>query len=422
MANVTFKPRTLKSSEPQIIYLVYRFGRNDKLVFSTGLKIEPKYWNAKKMRVRDVTDVLDKDIINNRLNELQTITEAFITKEVAQSRDITKDVLKDFLSNTINPPKNNTDTLHGFMLDFIERASTRVGQRTGKIVGNKTQLGYKRSLKYLQMYEEKVKQTFDFKDLGLDFYNKYTAFLQSFGLSVNTIGREIKTLRTILNDAKARGKELSKDFLNGCFVVTKEESESVYLDEYELAKLYECDLSNKPKLERVRDLFLVGAWTGLRFSDFTRITKDNISNGFIHIEQQKTAGRVSVPLHPVVNEIWKKYGECLPPTISNQKFNDYIKEVCKLSEIDTSEHKSITKGGIRRSQKYAKWELVSSHTARRSFATNLFLSGFPALSIMQITGHKTEAAFMKYIKVTPEQHAKLLQAHWAKKGQFLNVI
>lgn len=421
MANVIFKLRTLKSTNAQIIYLVYRFGRNDKLVYSTGLKIEPKYWNEKKMRVRDMIEALEKDIINNRLNELQTLSDAFITKETAQAKEITKDTLRSFLDSVINPPKNDTDTLHGFMIDFIEQSSKRVWGRTGKIVGSKTQLSYKRTLKYLEKYEQKTKQTLDFKDLGLDFYNKYTTFLQTFGLSVNTIGREIKTLRTILNEAKMRGKELNRDFLNGCFIVTKEESESVYLNESELSLLYEYDFNNNKKLDRVRDLFLVGAWTGLRFSDFIRITKDNISNGVIHIEQQKTNKSVSIPLHPIVLEIWNKYGQSIPKTISNQKFNDYIKEVCKLAGIKEHEHKAITKGGVRQSKRFEKWELVSSHTARRSFATNLFLSGFPALSIMQITGHKTEAAFMKYIKVTPEQHAKLLQAHWIKNNQYMKI-
>lgn len=421
MANITFKLRTLKSANAQIIYLVYRFGRNEKLVYSTGLKIEPKYWNEKKMRVRDMSEALEKDTINNRLNELQVLSDTFITKETAQTKEITKDTFRSFLDSVINPPKNNTDTLHGFIVDFIEQSNKRVWGRTGKIVGVKTQLSYKRTLKYLEKYELKTKRTLDFKDLGLDFYNKYTTFLQTFGLSVNTIGREIKTLRIILNEAKKKGKELNRDFLNGCFIVTKEESESIYLNESELRLLYEYDFNSNKKLDKVRDLFLVGAWTGLRFSDFTRITKDNISDGVIRIEQQKTNKSVSIPLHPVVLEIWNKYEQSIPKTISNQKFNDYIKEVCQVVGINDYEHKAITKGGVRQSKRFEKWELVSSHTARRSFATNLFLSGFPALSIMQITGHKTEAAFMKYIKVTPEQHAKLLQAHWANNGQYLKI-
>ena len=188
-----------------------------------------------------------------------------------------------------------------------------------------------------------------------------------------------------------------------------------------MKQLYNFDFSDNKRLERVRDLFLVGAWTGLRFSDFTRITKEHIKGNFIEIEQQKTGKRVLIPLHPVVSEIWQRYGEKLPPNITNQKLNDYIKEVCKIVGLTDYEHKTITKGGVKTSTRYEKWELVSSHTARRSFATNLFLSGFPTLSIMQVMGHRTEKAFMRYIKVTPEQHAVLLQAHWAKNGNFLRI-
>jgi site-specific recombinase XerD len=203
--------------------------------------------------------------------------------------------------------------------------------------------------------------------------------------------------------------------------VVEEESDTIYLNENELNQLYNFDFSNNKRLERVRDLFLVGAWTGLRFSDFTRISKENIKGDFIEIEQQKTGKRVLIPLHSVVSEIWQKYGEKLPPNITNQKLNDYIKEVCQKVGITEHEQKAITKGGVKTSTRYEKWELVSSHTARRSFATNLFLSGFPTLSIMQVTGHRTEKAFMRYIKVTPEQHAVLLREHWAQNGNFLRI-
>jgi integrase len=112
----------------------------------------------------------------------------------------------------------------------------------------------------------------------------------------------------------------------------------------------------------------------------------------------------------------------LPKALTNQKFNVYIKEVAKLAKIKDLTHKAITKGGTNVSKQFEKHELVTSHTARRSFATNLYKSGFPAISIMKITGHKTETAFLKYIKVTPEEHAKLLYMHWIKQDQHLQVV
>lgn len=150
-----------------------------------------------------------------------------------------------------------------------------------------------------------------------------------------------------------------------------------------------------------------------RFSDFTAITESNIKNNTLRIELQKTGNPVVIPLHPIVTKIWEKYGKSLPECVSNQRFNEYIKEACKLARIDSPEQKNVTKGGMRLKHTCKKYELVGSHTARCSFATNLYLSGFQALSIIQITGHRTETAFLKYIKVTSEQHADLLRKHWA---------
>ena len=140
------------------------------------------------------------------------------------------------------------------------------------------------------------------------------------------------------------------------------------------------------------------------------------------IQQQKTNEFVTIPLHPVFITIWNKYNGVLPANISNQKFNDNLKDVCREAGLKERVMKSITKGGKKQTTVYEKWQLVSSHTARRSFATNLYKSGFPSISIMQITGHKTESSFLKYIKVTKEEHAKMLMMHWQKNGNLLKVV
>lgn len=422
MANVTFSPRKLTGSTPQIIYLIYRFGRNEKLAYSTSLKINPTYWNKNKSRVRDVTECVTKDIINDRLNELETVTEKYITTLKADGKPITKDALRMFLNNYMNPKETSGNALTDFVEDFVKNGANKINPSTGRFVTLRTVQAYKKFKEYLQQFEEKQKRKYDFENIDLDFYEDFTAYLRSTGLATNTIGKYIRILKAVLNEAAEKGVNKTMAYKSHRFKVVEEETDSIYLTEDELKKLYELDLSGNKRLERVKDLFLVGAWTGLRFSDFTRIKKENIKGDYIEIEQQKTGKRVLIPLHPVVLDIWNKYGEQLPPNITNQKLNDYIKEVCELAELNNIEHKAITKSGIKRSTAYKKWELVSSHTARRSFATNLFLSGFPTLSIMQVTGHKIEKAFMKYIKVTPEQHAKLLRLHWIDKGQHLKVV
>ncbi len=236
-------------------------------------------------------------------------------------------------------------------------------------------------------------------------------------LSTNSIGKKITTLKTILNAATDRGVNTNTAFKSRRFTATREESDSIYLNDTDLDQLYKLDLTENTRLERVRDLFLLGAYTGLRFSDFTRLTADNITGDMITMHQSKTGAKVTIPLHPITNTILQRYNGHAPKALSNQKMNEYLKELGKAANISEQVSKTITKGGKQITKNFQKWELISTHTARRSFATNLYKSGFPAQSIMQITGHKTERAFLKYIKATKEEHAKMLSLHWAQNSQ-----
>jgi integrase len=111
----------------------------------------------------------------------------------------------------------------------------------------------------------------------------------------------------------------------------------------------------------------------------------------------------------------KHNGE-LPKALSNQRMNKYLKEIGEKMEcLNVDFSKSITKGGKEITTNYKKYELLVTHSARRSFSSNLFIDGIPAQTIMKITGHKTEQSFMQYIKITPKENANLIKSHWEKK-------
>ena len=160
-------------------------------------------------------------------------------------------------------------------------------------------------------------------------------------------------------------------------------------------------------------MFLIGCYTALRFSDFTQIKDENIiDNGTkIRIKTQKTGEIVIIPLHFRVKEIIKKYNGHTPPTISNQKLNKYIKEVGELAKIDTPIVKEKKDGKLIFNHTYKKYELISSHTARRTAITNMVKAKIPTYKIMLISGHKTEQAFRKYIKLTKDENATDLASH-----------
>lgn len=232
-------------------------------------------------------------------------------------------------------------------------------------------------------------------------------------MASNSVGKDIQVLKLIMNEALDLHLTSNTSFKTKRFVVLREASDSIYLDKIELEELKNHDLSDKPKLERVRDLFLVGCYIGLRYSDYSILTTENIKNGYIQINQTKTGSPVTIPVHRAIKGLLEKYHGVFPAPLTNQKTNEYLKEVGK--EIDClgkSVVKNITKEGANKQTSLAKWEMLTTHTARRSFATNEFLAGTPTLTIMAITGHKTEKAFLKYIKLNSSDHDKLLKERW----------
>jgi len=208
-------------------------------------------------------------------------------------------------------------------------------------------------------------------------------------------------------------------FKHNKFTYSEGETDAIYLTEKEIINLYRFDLSKNKRLEQVRDLFVFGCFVGLRFSDYNNVKPENIirieGDYFIKLITKKTNELVIIPCNPVVLDIFKKYDSNLnklPKSLSNQKFNEYIKEVCKKAEFNE-------KGRLSTEPALELWQCISSHTARRSFATNYYLDGFPTIDLMKITGHKTEKAFLRYIRVSKLDTAKRLSQHikknWSEK-------
>lgn len=154
-------------------------------------------------------------------------------------------------------------------------------------------------------------------------------------------------------------------------------------------------------------------FTGLRYSDIARLAAKHINfqEETITIVTQKTATKVVIPIHPVVKIILEKYGNKPPVIQCNQATNRMLKKICRKAGITEKINIMETKGGIRQEVTYEKCEMVTSHTARRSFASNASKKGIPSLAIMQITGHKTESSFMRYVRITKEENAKMLLNH-----------
>ncbi|MES2138900.1 MAG: site-specific integrase [Bacteroidota bacterium] len=436
MAKYNFNLREATASTETPINFVIRWD-NNRLVYPTNETVNPKYWQTDKkksdfQRATNTKQFPAHSELNSRLTFIHSTAENLFRCFLNDNkRQPTVEELRELLNKELNGKQNTEKKLDffGFIERFISDSKNRTNDSTGKPLNVVTIRIYKRSKDLLLEFSRGRKNKIDFDSINLDFYFDYTAFLTNEKkFSTNTIGKHIRTLKIFLNDATERGLNTSFAYKSKRFKIQNEKTESIYLTEKELEDIYKLDLSNNPRLDKVRDLFLVGCWTGLRFSDFSTITPENIKGDFIEIETQKTKQKVLIPIHNTVKQIMKKYKgkypNSLPPSISNAKMNEYIKEFAKMDikSLEVSTSKTFTKGGINITKSSEKHKLITTHTARRSFATNLYKDKVPAYTIMQITGHKTEKAFLSYIKVTNDEHAKILQLHWQQKQTLLKVV
>ncbi len=423
---INFNLKNPKSNEVTLINLVVRWDKK-KLKYSTKEFIQPKFFEVDKgkrnfQRAKETRGFPEYPEFNARLNWIESSAKnAFRKFQNDNNREPNVEELKQLLDIVLrNAQTKQKMDLFSFIKQYILEAESRFNLETGKALAKGTIGIYKNTLLTLKEYSIKKQKRIGFDTIDLDFYTEYMEYLtKEKNLANNSIGRHIKTIKSFLNDAAERDIHKNLSFKSKKFKVLTEKIDSIYLNTSELDELFKLDLSNKPSLEHVRDLFLVGCWTGLRFSDFSRIEPKHINGDFIEITTKKTEESVVIPIHPTVKLIMGKYKDkfpnSLPPSISNAKTNKHLKEIgSKLECLNVMVTTKITKGGQLLISNNKKYELMVTHTARRSFATNHYKSGLSSITIMKITGHRTEKAFLTYIKVTPNENAKLLQQHWIK--------
>lgn len=408
MAKVKYNLKDIKASDDTLVYLMFRYN-GLRLKYSIGLKINPIHWNLKTQRAKETVKFPQHPEFNTHLNKIREEVIGFHKSFILQNKYPTLEEFKEhldiFLERKIMPVEEPEAkiTLYKFIEQFIAEKEKQP-RGTTKI--------FKTFYNHLQNFaKEKGKIELNFENINIDFSQAFINYLYSEprSHSTNYAAKMLDILRQILDDATERGYNQNLAFRSKKFRISKEDVQNIYLTMDELKKMYDYDFSQNERLERVRDLFIIGSFTGLRFSDFTSIKPEHIKNiggvDMIQLVTQKTGEPVAIPFHSYVRAIFNKYHGKIPRPLSNQKMNDYIKEVAQIVGIDSLEAIAKSRGGKRVDNTLPKYQLISTHTARRSFASNAFLSGVSPISIMKITSHKTERAFMKYIKISKEENA-----------------
>lgn len=241
-------------------------------------------------------------------------------------------------------------------------------------------------------------------DIDEDWERRLVDGMNERGYSDNYKAGIIAKIKTAMQEALDLGYHTNTAYKK--FKKKYTPADSIWLTADEIEALWNLDLKGQDLA--VRDLFLLGFYTAARFSDYSHLEKSSIRDGVIHIVSQKTNVESLIPCSPRVVTILERHGG-KAPVMSQQELNREIKKIAMFARINEPITTSIVKGGKLVREVYPKYKLVSSHTARRSAATQLTLQGVPERSVMMITGHKTHQAFATYVRLNAEQNAELLK-------------
>ncbi|MFO7828457.1 MAG: site-specific integrase, partial [Bacteroidales bacterium] len=324
------KPNYVKKNGHTPVYIRFNYNRVKRTLIPVNVDVKPKHWDFKNHKLKracpEHEDKLEK--IQSMQNRVGNIV------DYARANQI--DPTIEFVVDALN--KNIQYDLKQQQVDFFEQLDQFIESKKGK-VSNDTIKDYYSLKKHLKGFQDNSKSKIYFRNLNYSFYNQFVDYLtyhakkpdETVGLRTNSVGKQIKNLKIFLRDRMKQGVIRNIDLSD--FKVTTEEVDNVYLTEDELKKVYEVELD--PLFCKIRDIFIVGCYTGLRYGDLYNLKPENINKeeGLIHPHQSKVHRSVVIPMIDYVPEILEKYNYQLPQIHLNT-FNREIKTICKKAKIN----------------------------------------------------------------------------------------
>lgn len=411
----TLKCLLQSEKETANIYIQFSISKKKVLKRKTGYTINQKDWNKdkgspiqKNEATKFLKSSLDKlkvfinDAFNIAVSNGKEIDGAWLQYQINLFHNKVEIIDLDILTNSIDNYIVKKDTLTKGSIKNLENLK-------------KTIINYQNS--------HFRKKQFLIRDIDLKFIADFTEYFRVRGSSDNYIGTYISLIKSVINYASSNGIQINKEFLQvNSIRKIKEPDEIITLNVTEQQKINEAELQREAH-KNARKWLLLGCLVGQRAGDLLNITINNIKDlgdlKIIELKQQKTGKKVAIPLVPEALDIIESG---MPYKISLEHFNCYSKEICEIAKIDT-----IVKGKMRIDGKrtltvgmYKKWQVISSHVCRRSFATN-FYGKIPTAVLMNITAHSSESVFMSYIGKTTYENAYQFMDYFDKLVQNKNI-
>jgi integrase len=384
-----------KGEADTAIYLFLRTGKQT-IKLKTGQYIHPRYWNPKPDKNgnhvnRKYAGHLD---FNGWLDDLKTSVHKIYNQVTVGRDNVPFGEIKEAVTGAMGKkePKASIGFLDHFQA-FIDAKT--VTMAPGTVANNKVVKGR------LEDFCEASGYKLTFESITLEFFDKFKTYLiKSKKHTDNTVWKSFATLKAFMTWALDR--DLHQNLAYKKFKAPQKDADTISLTEEELMKLYDADLSNNKKLDRVRDVFCFGCFTGQRYSDIANLKRSDIRGDKWHLRTLKTDTANQVPLSAFALAILDKYKEMAKPLpiMSNQKTNDYLKDLCEALEINQPITLSRRRGSERLDNTQPKFKFIATHTARRTFITLSLQKGMRPEVVMRIGGHSSYSSFKKYIRLS----------------------
>lgn len=374
---------------------------NMRLRFNTGIKLYPNEWNADKQQCTNKK--ISKEI-NLRISELRANAERYLA---TRSKGVSQDNFIKFMEESDGGTVRTQITFFGELDKFMQKCPFRKN-KDGETIAESTVKRYQWIVETLKEFEKYRGKRLSFDALDTDTLDEYQEYVLKFrNLSQNTLHRYFRELKSILNFV-SRYVDVNPAYKS--YRIKTVKVDKVALTWEEANKIFEFDCDGHKFLQNARDLFIVGCCTGLRFSDVSKLNEGMIQDDIIRLHTKKTGALVEIPLHPKLKEMIETRG--LPHPITSQKLNNYLRQICQLLGFDQPIEIKKVVGGKREVRTVPKYELIKSHTARRTFASMLYKAGIPPRIIMGFTGHSSLDVFMNYVIIDNEDRMNAVKKVW----------
>lgn len=420
-----------KAKDTSSVRAVVRY-KGQRYQIAVGEIVITKYWNEKKYRCRASREYPEATHINIRLDDWEEVIEQAINSFglVIPTQQMLKSKVDDILR------KRNIQA--GGIIDNEDEqylVSFAIKYREESNKSYNTKKSYQTTINKLIEFENECKVKLRFIDIDMDFYNRFNSWLlnstyakggEQIQYTKNYIGTIFKNISKFMTISQGKVHQFT-GYKDSEFKVESEETDAIYLNREEIQKIYDLEITedllkangykNKnlkttiKSLNEERDRFLFGCFTALRHSDYSRLDSLHFKDDIISIWTVKKDKKVFIPMHYQLKELLKMRNNVLPLPISDQKHNKQIKAIGKLAGINEDIVLTKTRGGKRIEIVKPKYEFITSHTARRSGATNMYLAGVDLKFIQDILGHSKVEQTISYIKVSAEDNAKRLVNH-----------